>query len=273
MQEMKRMPPSPQRRDVALADRILAAAGNYKQLTRAAGVGNRLRLAGELFLCVHAVRVDGRVNIQLWPEARKGLRQLPAGIVNAPAPDPRNPDPAYHSFEMDMEVVVPFVLQRIQAALGSSGDTQTRLAQAEEKVEASWTPPANEVEARDRVFAEIVRRRGQGAFRESLLVAYGRRCAVTGCDVEAALEAAHIRPYNGPDTNDVRNGLLLRADIHTLFDLNLIAVDPKTRKIRIAPALAGSAYADLARSALRAPLPGCEPDVVLLQESLSRLET
>lgn len=55
--------------------------------------------------------------------------------------------------------------------------------------------------------------------------AYERRCAVTGCTVEAVLEAAHISPYRGDHTNDVTNGLLLRADIHTMFDCGLIKVD------------------------------------------------
>ncbi len=48
--------------------------------------------------------------------------------------------------------------------------------------------------------------------------AYGGRCAVTNCDIEDVLEAAHISPYNGPSTDQVYNGLLLRTDIHTLFD-------------------------------------------------------
>ncbi|WP_353957093.1 HNH endonuclease signature motif containing protein [uncultured Ornithinimicrobium sp.] len=68
-------------------------------------------------------------------------------------------------------------------------------------------------------------RRGQRRFRASLLQAYGGRCAVTGCDAEATLEAAHITPYGEGGTYETRNGLLLRADIHTLFDLQLVAVD------------------------------------------------
>src|SRR5205823_2979542 len=65
-------------------------------------------------------------------------------------------------------------------------------------------------------------RQGQFAFRAALIEAYGGRCAMTGCDILEVLEAAHIVPYRGPSTNAVSNGLLLRADIHTLFDLGLI---------------------------------------------------
>jgi hypothetical protein len=57
-------------------------------------------------------------------------------------------------------------------------------------------------------------------------LSYQGRCAVTSCDAGAALEGAHLRPYRGPESNDVTNGLLLRADIHTLFDLRLLAPDP-----------------------------------------------
>ncbi|HUZ56031.1 MAG TPA: HNH endonuclease [Streptosporangiaceae bacterium] len=57
----------------------------------------------------------------------------------------------------------------------------------------------------------------------ALMAAYSGRCAVTGCTVQAVLEAAHLRPYRGPDSNVTGNGLLLRADIHTLLDLQLLA--------------------------------------------------
>lgn len=71
----------------------------------------------------------------------------------------------------------------------------------------------------------IKSRRGQRRFREALLRAYGSRCVVTGCRVEALLEAAHITPHAEHTDYRVSNGLLLRADIHTLFDLNLLVID------------------------------------------------
>lgn len=72
-------------------------------------------------------------------------------------------------------------------------------------------------------------RQGQSQFRKALLKAYNGRCVVTGCDIEAALEAAHIIPYCLTKDNHILNGLLLRADIHTLFDFNLVVIDPDTR--------------------------------------------
>ena len=87
----------------------------------------------------------------------------------------------------------------------------------------------------------ITIRRGQGKFREQLLAAYRRTCAISGCKIVDLLEAAHIRPHAEEPNYSVTNGLLLRADLHTLFDLGLLAVDTK-RRIRLAPSLLFSEY-------------------------------
>lgn len=65
---------------------------------------------------------------------------------------------------------------------------------------------------------------------------------MTEYDAEPALEAAHIIPYRGPQTNHPANGLLLRADMHDLFDLGLVAVDTDTMKLRLADELTGTKY-------------------------------
>ena len=120
------------------------------------------------------------------------------------------------------------------------------------------TPPGGEglgddYDARLRVYRQIVARRGQPGFRAALLEAYQGRCAITGCDAPAALEAAHLRPYRGPDSNTVTNGLLLRADIHTLLDLRLLAPDPVTRTITVSKLLAGTQYEALTTCQLADP--------------------
>lgn len=135
-----------------------------------------------------------------------------------------------------------------------SSPTKKLLEQETELAEASGSfSPSNAVDDRRRVLASIVRRRGQPAFRSALLQAYGGRCAMTGCDVTDALEAAHIHPYLGAGSNTVSNGLLLRADIHTLFDLYLVAVNPDSLRIAVAPALRQSTYGELDGSALASP--------------------
>jgi putative restriction endonuclease len=113
--------------------------------------------------------------------------------------------------------------------------------------------PNNIVDARERISQTIVQRRGQKAFRDSLIAAYEGRCAITGCNVLDVLEAAHIYPYQGSDTNKISNGLLLRADLHTLFDCSLIAIDPSNRKVIVAPQLLASTYKQLHDRKLRVP--------------------
>ena len=72
-------------------------------------------------------------------------------------------------------------------------------------------------------------RLGQGAFRTLVTDAYHRRCAVTGERSLPALEAAHIKAHAEKGPNQTQNGLLLRADIHRLFDDGYVTVDPDLR--------------------------------------------
>ncbi len=113
--------------------------------------------------------------------------------------------------------------------------------------------PTGIIDARERISQTIAQRRGQKVFRDTLIAAYDGRCAITGCDVLDVLEAAHIHPYRGPDTNKVTNGLLLRADLHTLFDCDLIDIDPETLTVIVTPKLRGSEYGALHGRPLRAP--------------------
>lgn len=118
---------------------------------------------------------------------------------------------------------------------------------------------------RKRVYASIVRRQGQAKFRSALLEAYDGRCAMTGWGVVDVLEAAHIYPYLGKDTNVVPNGLLLRADLHTLFDLQLISVDIETMEICVAPQLRETGYGVRHGAPIALPaIAALEPDRQLL---------
>ena len=63
--------------------------------------------------------------------------------------------------------------------------------------------------------------------------AYSRRCAITGEKTLPALEAGHIRPYaeNGPHRLD--NGILLRSDLHNLFDQGYLTITPETYRVKV----------------------------------------
>jgi hypothetical protein len=80
----------------------------------------------------------------------------------------------------------------------------------------------------------IAGRRGQTEFRKKLLEKY-KKCVVTGCDVTDVLEAAHIEPYASGGDPKVQNGLLLRSDIHTLFDLDLLGINPDGFTVELNP--------------------------------------
>ena len=91
--------------------------------------------------------------------------------------------------------------------------------------------PGDSQEAKEKVLRSIALRRGQPKFRADLVHAYAGKCAVTGTAIGDVLEAAHIIPYSGVSTNHISNGLLLRSDIHALFDLRLLSVDPTNFRV------------------------------------------
>jgi putative restriction endonuclease len=105
--------------------------------------------------------------------------------------------------------------------------------------------PSQQEDQRAKTIAQVIRRRGQSKFRKALLAAYQGKCAITGCNAIEALEAAHITPYLGDDTNHPQNGLLLRADIHSLFDLGLLSINPETSTVEMSESLKGSSYSSL----------------------------
>jgi len=76
-------------------------------------------------------------------------------------------------------------------------------------------------------------RLGQGSFRILITDAYERRCAITGEKTLPVLEAAHIRPYAHNGLHETSNGVLLRSDLHTLFDRGYLGIDPDDRRVMV----------------------------------------
>lgn len=113
--------------------------------------------------------------------------------------------------------------------------------------------PNAQQDDRIKVVRAVHQRQGAPKFRRALLHAYEGRCAMTRYDAEPALEAAHIVPYKGVQTNHPTNGLLLRADMHDLFDLGLIAVDTDSMQLKLAAELAGTKYEPYADQPLWLP--------------------
>ena len=112
-------------------------------------------------------------------------------------------------------------------------------------------------------YSDVPSRDGQEQFRERIVAAYGG-CAVTGCADDAALEAAHIVPYVNKKSNIVGNGLCLRADIHKLFDRNLITIS-EDGTITVSPRIKSAGYRSLDGRAIHAPANQADkPDPTLL---------
>jgi hypothetical protein len=149
-------------------------------------------------------------------------------------------------------VARPGISQLAEYVAAPATTIRTALSSIDEDEVDEYFNPKDDRDARERIAASIARRRGQPKFRRALLKAYDGKCAITGCDVKETLEAAHIVPYKGAHTNKVANGLLLRADVHTLFDLGLIAIDTQTMTVFLAPALVNTVYKEFKGTKLRA---------------------
>lgn len=159
-------------------------------------------------------------------------------------------------------------LNKVALPVSTDGSATNEVTETTANLDkAGYFSPESLQDERKKKLAEIVQRRGQPDFRKKLIAAYDSRCAITGCDALAALEAAHIIPYTGPQSNYVTNGLLLRADIHTLFDLDLVGIDPESLTISLAPALSKTVYSDLKGMQLRLPANiADQPNLVALAE-------
>lgn len=153
------------------------------------------------------------------------------------------------------------------------GPHQQQIAKIESEPSAPFDPKG-QADARARVLREVVQRRGQQKFRKALIAAYGGCCAISGCPVTPLLEAAHITPYLGPDTNSITNGLLLRADLHTLWDLGLLAVDPETHTVWVSPEINDPTYQGLVGADLMHPShPAQRPSPAALQQQWALAHT
>jgi putative restriction endonuclease len=100
---------------------------------------------------------------------------------------------------------------------------------------------------------EQATRPDQRAFSETIRRNYRRRCAVTDCVTPAALEAAHIRVQRGVDDNSPTNGVLLRSDIHALFDRLLITLSEDGTRMEVSPELTDQSYAFLRTAVVTRP--------------------
>jgi len=108
-------------------------------------------------------------------------------------------------------------------------------------------------------------RRGTTSLRNTLLRMY-RECAISGKCPRDLLEVAYIAPYPAGDVHSPRNAVLLRSDLHTLWDLNLIAVHPESFEVHLHERLRGSYCEQFAGKPLAAAADGSRLDAAALRE-------
>jgi len=109
-------------------------------------------------------------------------------------------------------------------------------------------------EERQKVLSWQTRRPAQSKFRDRLLAAYGSTCAVSGTNEPLTLDAAHITPFASGGSNRVSNGLLLRTDLHRLWDSGKIAIHETSYTVLLNASLLIGPYAFLAGAKANIPL-------------------
>lgn len=108
--------------------------------------------------------------------------------------------------------------------------------------------------ARQYEISRRLARPGQQKFRRNALAMWKGRCPISGVKVEEALEAAHISPHAKRGKMTAKNSIVLRADLHRLFDAHLMAIDPKTLCVKFKNKM--KSYADLAETKVKLPKNG-----------------
>jgi hypothetical protein len=133
---------------------------------------------------------------------------------------------------------------------------------APEEADEDRRPEAPSDRPRERLMRAIAVRRGAVSFRSSQLERFDENCAISGCTQVDVLEAAHIRAYRRDADNAPRNGILLRADLHTLFDLDLIAVDLDGHRASVHRSVLESQYRQYHGQPIAVPNDGFDADAL-----------
>ena len=166
------------------------------------------------------------------------------------------PDEAMDRIEADFGSVERFARQRLlnTDAGGPILDMSGMIRISErDMARLQLIEPQNSKDGRQAIIDTIIKRRGHPNFRNALLEAYDYRCAITSFNAVDALEAACIVPFRGKFTHHPSNGLLLRSDIHSLFDLGKMAIDSGSMSVVLTDDLMQTSYRILAGRPLRYP--------------------
>jgi len=97
----------------------------------------------------------------------------------------------------------------------------------------------------EKAYTQAVIRKGQQKLREKLLYQYAGKCAISRCAIEVVLNACHITPYVETEACLSEDAILLRSDLHDLFDAHLLAIHPESLQVHLHPGIHDSEYHSL----------------------------
>lgn len=237
---------------------LVAQKGSFRQYAKVLGRYENARAARAIW---GAEAPDEEVREYLFFLSEPIALGLPCSeladyLQTEPAEFSRVPDEAMDRIEADFGNVERFARRRLlNTAVGGPILDMSGMIRVSERDMARMQllEPQNSKDGRQAVIDTIIKRRGHPNFRQALLEAYEYRCAITSFNAPDALEASCIVPFRGKFTHHPSNGLLLRADIHTLFDLGKIAIDTGTMSVVMTEDLMQTNYRILAGRPLRYP--------------------
>ena len=187
---------------------------------------------------------DGRIGTRSWLRDEEGRLRCVTFCADLKIV-PGNPTTIQLIYreEENEDGIVPGT-STFTIADGQRTGTLTWVADGQEPFVVEWYD--------SRKYHKSLARQEQPAFREGVKELYNSKCAITGCTAQDALEAAHVIPVSEGGSYDLDNGILLRRDIHRLFDLNLVAIDPECLEVHIADEI-GDDYNQYAGSVVYLP--------------------
>ncbi len=237
---------------------LIAHKGSFRQYAKVLGRYENAKAARAIW---SADAPDEEVREYLFFLSEPIALGLPcselADYLQAEAGDfSRVPEEAMDRIEADFGNVERFARRRLlNTAVGGPILDMSGMIRVSERdlARMQFLEPQNSKDGRQAVIDTIIKRRGNPTFRQALLEAYEYRCAITSFNAPDSLEAACIVPFKGKFTHHPSNGLLLRADIHTLFDLGKIAIDTGTMSVVMTDDLMQTNYRILAGRPLHYP--------------------
>ena len=181
-----------------------------------------------------ALKIENSTNIKLYSDTKK-LKGL---ICKAQKDKKKNPSSKRGN--PTKKILISANLSYKQWEFVALGNTKV-FTISEDEVSGEVFDPKDAENVKEKITRSIVNRRGQAKFRNRLLKIYDEKCAISATNLPPVLEAAHIVPYQGAKTNNITNGILLRADFHILFDLGLIGIN-KSYKVVVSSSLSDTEY-------------------------------